>query len=376
MQHINLSNYKGSITDWTELNYINDGLADNLADITNIKVNDSCYNYLAKSANLIKLKDVAETTVNGITYSVKNGVITLNGTTTVQYWAINLSIPTLYAGTYYGTKFDINTPSNSTIYLGSTQTFNGNITTTTTYTNIRIYIHNINTAVNNWVIKPMLVRGSTAPIAYEPYGALVIHQNANKIIVTNTTSYTWMSPSFKNATIRLDAPYKAPNVPYKVRWQGNDNILTIGAEINGNMYISFKNAYANETELRNDMVGVIVWYELATPIVIPVINHTFTGSEAFALSSRAIVTDGTNSYIRVYLPNSFAIDKTKLDFGMAELPTQPYRYWTDAIATEYVSIDETNGNMLFCINTKKAGTTLATAVQWLTGKVLQYTSTE
>ena len=365
MQHINLSNYKGSITDWTELNYINGGLADNLADIANIKVNDSCYNYIANSQNLVNISDK---TISSPGYIFNIPVNNLKTTTTYTCsfnWTGGGSLQ------FRALKNNNNVGSDT---INDVPSGRNSITITTTDTPDTIYLYANNS--NGGTASNIMINEGNVPTAYEPYGALVIHQNANKIIVTNTTSYTWMSPSFKNATIRLDAPYKAPNVPYKVRWQGNDNILTIGAEINGNMYISFKNAYANETELRNDMVGVIVWYELATPIVIPVINHTFTGSEAFALSSRAIVTDGTNSYIRVYLSNSFAIDKTKLDFGMAELPTQPYRYWTDAIATEYVSIDETNGNMLFCINTKKAGTTLATAVQWLTGKVLQYTSTE
>lgn len=38
-----------------------------------------------KSENLLILSDVAETTVNGITYSIKNGVITCNGTATVGF---------------------------------------------------------------------------------------------------------------------------------------------------------------------------------------------------------------------------------------------------------------------------------------------------
>ena len=101
MQHINLSNYKGSITDWTELNYINGGLADNLADIANIKVNDSCYNYFAKSANILNITDVAETTTNGITYKVENGAITLNGTSNANT-NIWLTIQEITCnGTYY-----------------------------------------------------------------------------------------------------------------------------------------------------------------------------------------------------------------------------------------------------------------------------------
>ena len=209
MQHINLSNYKGSITDWTELNYINGGLADNLADISNIKVNDSCYNYLAKSANLIKLNDVAETTTNGITWKVENGLIYLNGTSTAQV-NIWLSIPTIASGKTIAFKdfgdmlnYSINTiqaylakaPSNygdRFALSNNGQFFSG--TTSFDYPILQIYVGSGST-INNAVLKPMIVSGTTTPTAYEPYGALVIHQNAarlfgstyasNIIVITN-----------------------------------------------------------------------------------------------------------------------------------------------------------------------------------------------
>ncbi len=184
MQHINLSNYKGSITDWTELNYINGGLADNLADIANIKVNDNCYNYLAKSVNLIKLNDVAETTTpNGLTYKVENGVITTSGTLTADetiYFRVNVPAGVYSFNGFSAKNVQFRGPNNA--YIGGWNTFNAR-TFSNGILNISLYYQSGATA--NDTIKPMLTTGSTAPTAYEPYGALVIHQNAIKIPFTS-----------------------------------------------------------------------------------------------------------------------------------------------------------------------------------------------
>jgi len=195
MQHINLSNYKGSITDWTELNYINGGLADNLADITNIKVNDSCYNYLAKSGNLIALDDEERTTGIGITYKIENDRITLNGTTTGGSFQIklknNIKVATSTLAVFNSTAIptmnmsvrDVNNTAIDFVVFDSVNA-KKTITTTSEIGYIGFYFGS-NLTFNNYTIKPMLIKGSTAPTAYEPYGALVIHQNAVKIPFTN-----------------------------------------------------------------------------------------------------------------------------------------------------------------------------------------------
>ena len=54
-----------------------------------------------KSENLLVLEDKAETTTNGITYSIKNGIITLNGTATaefdLQYYFSSLTLNGIYS---------------------------------------------------------------------------------------------------------------------------------------------------------------------------------------------------------------------------------------------------------------------------------------
>lgn len=44
MKHINLTSWRGSITDWTELNYIKGGVPDNFANLANTSGNYIYYN--------------------------------------------------------------------------------------------------------------------------------------------------------------------------------------------------------------------------------------------------------------------------------------------------------------------------------------------
>ena len=55
MKHINLSSFKGSITDWSILNYVKGGLADEYADIANLSLYDE-YNYYNFNNNQIAQK--------------------------------------------------------------------------------------------------------------------------------------------------------------------------------------------------------------------------------------------------------------------------------------------------------------------------------
>lgn len=271
MQHINLSNYKGSITDWTELNYINGGLADNLANIANIKVNDSCYNYIAKSANLIKSNDVPETTESGITYKIENGIIYLiSGTATVNK-NVRVALLTLPAGTYYFKSFGV-TGSNSTYfsYLQAGDlirySYNNRSFTLSEETQVSYYFAvRAGTSVSNLQFKDMLVSGSTAPIAYEPYGALVIHQNAREVVVNRNSSYLWISGTYKYATLNVDGLFKLNG---NISITGNDNIVSGIYASNGNIMFEFETAYSSADELKLAMEGVIVKFELATPQII------------------------------------------------------------------------------------------------------------
>ena len=125
-----------------------------------------------KSENLMVLEDVAETTINGITYSIKDGVITLNGTCS-SFTTINLSEPLILNGNYVLNFFNDFTTSKANIRLTSDlywtySQLNRNIKFSTTNTQTDSITINIDGGITftNAKIKPMLVKGSNAPTEF------------------------------------------------------------------------------------------------------------------------------------------------------------------------------------------------------------------
>ena len=189
MKHINLSSWKLSLTDWTNLNYVKGGLADEYADIANVKGN-----YIKKSENLLILNNIAETTANGITFSVSNGIIKVNGTCNSGF-SILIDINELHLdGIYYLNDFNTNVINNAYWYLmnDGSQVKSGNIgraNLSLTFTNnkinrYRIYI-NSGCVFNNLSFKPMLISGTTAPTEYQPgsTSGLYIEDNVNDELI-------------------------------------------------------------------------------------------------------------------------------------------------------------------------------------------------
>ncbi len=138
-----------------------------------LKGNTSQTTYSGK--NLLNLADVSATTTGGITYSISNGVITLNGTASGD-WGINLGNYNFPAGDY--AYSDFRTATNNNLYTGLTYS-NGwqyavadhnkkTNTTTEVMTKFRIYVI-AGTTLNNVQLKPMLVSDTTVPTTYEPY---------------------------------------------------------------------------------------------------------------------------------------------------------------------------------------------------------------
>lgn len=129
-----------------------------------------------ESENLIVLEDVEETTLNGVTYSIKNGVIKISGTATNDI-AIDLNPNmTLDSTKTYTIKlFESTTPTPNSMSL-----FNGTeskffvvdttgITTISNYggTISRLRMRFLNGITYNGNIKPMLVKGSVVPTTFE-----------------------------------------------------------------------------------------------------------------------------------------------------------------------------------------------------------------
>ena len=152
------------------------------------------FSNVVKSSNLLNLTDKTDTTINGITYSIKNGVITLNGTnsstSTVWIWidfvsslngsySFNSFAPT----TTYATGTRISLYDNTT-EKPIAQLSNNEYSSTIELTNYECKKIGIACSAGqtftNATIKPMLVSGSTIPSTFEPYFDPYIESFADK----------------------------------------------------------------------------------------------------------------------------------------------------------------------------------------------------
>lgn len=149
------------------------------ANANKIRIEDGTY-YIGKSVNLLALTDKEETTTNGITYSVKDGVITLNGTnsTTSTVW-IWIDFVSTLNGSYSFNSFapTTNYVSGTRISLYDNTTeravaklFDNEYSSTIELTNYeckRIGVAcGAGQTLTNVIIKPILVSGSTIPTKY------------------------------------------------------------------------------------------------------------------------------------------------------------------------------------------------------------------
>lgn len=159
-----------------------------------------------KSENLLNIADVAETTTNGITYKVENGVITLNGTAT-QRVEIRLMSYAFKVGTYSVKAFDIqNLGSVNVRFFADAIMSNSNLTSTTlsnTFSVLTAVKSDFgfvvpNGANVNATFKYMLVSGSTAPTTFKPYFSGIRDSAVTSVVSkgsNNTTIGTLTIPS-------------------------------------------------------------------------------------------------------------------------------------------------------------------------------------
>ena len=282
-----------------------------------------------KCYQLLNISDVAETTVNDITYKVKNGVYYLNGTASATVNIIqNVNIS---EGTYTLTPFP-NTTLNGNVHIsfhttGGTwidhpisSTVNYSVNPTTNIDKIYVYVPS-GSSVSNVVIKPMLIKGSTAPTEFQPYFtgirdsavSSVVSKDSNDTTIetysipneiqaltgygwgVNDTCYNYIdfeNKKFIQKVARVDlgsldygTSYGASlfnfllsdvkgltinllNVIYTptndwTTFTNNDLMAYISS---GGMLILHNNSYTTAEAFKTAMSGVYLYYELETPI--------------------------------------------------------------------------------------------------------------
>ena len=203
-----------------------------------------------KGIQLLNIKDVADTTVNGITYSIKNGKITLNGTSTAKvdillyasvegldksqsyaFNAIASNLNNLYFNTYRGGRWtDI-------IQQHSGSNKNGWVST-----GYDSYYFDMNISAgatfNNFVVTPMFCKGTTIPSNYEQYGATpslkfqseikTVKDNANVVVCNeNLQKNKWENKTSTGAssnyrsTINIDDMNLKLNKKYVIQFKCN-----------------------------------------------------------------------------------------------------------------------------------------------------------
>lgn len=162
---------------------------------TTTTINDTTYNLVdnvrgliesvngntVKSENLLVLNDVEEKTVNGITYSVKNGVLSVRGTASAETTiGLNISL-NVNAGKYYLKVFNWTTNLGIDYYfINSAYTYefyntSDGLSSTNTKTylasellrSIQFKIANGTAISGTLQLKPMLVKGTTAPTEFK-----------------------------------------------------------------------------------------------------------------------------------------------------------------------------------------------------------------
>lgn len=137
-----------------------------------------------KVVNLLDIPDKSSTITNGIEYSISKGVITINGTTNIDF-GLNIPINTIPSGTYSYNDFrstskDILTgiTDSNYYYIIYGQNENDGRQTITTSSNgafFRLWF-NSNTSFINFKISPMLITGTIIPSTHYEYNGSIVHE--------------------------------------------------------------------------------------------------------------------------------------------------------------------------------------------------------
>ena len=245
-----------------------DVIEDSVGEIKYATSFDGATKIVDANKNLLILPDTEETTQAGVTYSIKDGVITLNGTTTGIFNLVLENIVEVEENqTYYfyqkteNTITTFNLISDIGHYSAEPTFFQYNNKskkmTKTGYLTLYLYITNT-TTFTNAKFYLMLVLGTTAPTSFEPYfknlfeiGDLsertkdgLTYYYKNGMIVVNGTSNGGYTHIYDNV---LGAEYFEDGVTYSFNDISNDNNLylqfSLAKKDGTTQYLTKKNSF-------------------------------------------------------------------------------------------------------------------------------------
>ena len=260
MKHINLTNWHGSLTDWTKLNYIYGGLDDSYAVKGNLRIDKDLYNYVEyrESKNLLLEQKQINLSPGTEQWVQFNFNVEIGQTYTLANYEPAKSNEVWQCTTLGYTNFTV-TP----------RTF----TATTSVITIRCGANSLTSAIN-YQSKIMIVKGSPAPSGYEPYFTgkkYVVTENLD-IVDMGTIEwsynssyqvfYTYLSGK-KNGRTNLSCDlYTTVAKDYP---QLNNMEIAGTPNTNG---VNVKNTdYSTTEDFTTAMSGIMLIYELATPVI-------------------------------------------------------------------------------------------------------------
>lgn len=154
--------------------------------------------------NLLDLSYLTTQTINGVTITNNNGVITLNGTSTTGFAITTNHNIILSAGTYThsvnqiksGIYLSLNNVQDTMLYGSLNNLYKTfTISEETTYPTYLIFI-NSNITFNNFIIRPQLTKGTQAH-SYIPYGkyGIEVKTNGKNLFNPNNLEQGWINTS-------------------------------------------------------------------------------------------------------------------------------------------------------------------------------------
>ena len=293
-----------------------------------------------KSENLLNITNVASTTTNGVTYKVENGVITFSGVASENFniaLTINLS---LSSGSYthcqmqtFPNGLSSNLGVSGSAIDGSNQSLNYSRTfsvasDTTSTTMYFVFVSGTN--VNGLTLRPMVVRGTTAPTTYQPYFAGI---KDNKVDRINSWGANLLNLADVSSTTTNGITYSVSN-----------GVISVSGTASATNYIDIPtNTIASGTY--SALITVLMGQQVSSSEPsIYIRNSSNTYVDFFSPTRRTVTFTDSVGYIRISFTSG---QNLNLKFNLSIVkgstaPTSYLPYNANLVDTLYIPSDIQN----------------------------------